>query len=45
MIGRKICIHYDPQHIGTWFIPDELIEGCKVEQDLSPDVVNFKPLN
>jgi len=23
-----------------WFIPDERIDGCRVEQDLSSDLVN-----
>ena len=45
MIGRKLLVHYEPQQPSTWFIADELIEGCKVEQDLSPDLVNFKPLS
>lgn len=43
MIGRKLQVRYDPQRAENWFISDELIEGCKVEQKLSPDLLNFKP--
>ena len=36
MIGRKLRVRYDPKHRDVWFIPDELIEGCKVEQKVGP---------
>ena len=45
MIKRKIRIHYDPIQPQTWFIADEFIEGCRIEQELSPDFVNYKPRN
>jgi hypothetical protein len=45
MIGRKLRVRYDPRHAQSWFIPDELIEGCQVEQELSPHLVNFRPIN
>ena len=43
MIGRKLQIHYDPAGPSTWFIPDELIEGCRVEQKLDPHLVSYPP--
>jgi hypothetical protein len=43
MIGKKLQVRYDPARAEMWFIPDELIEGCKIEQQLSPDFVNLKP--
>jgi len=32
MIARKIPIRYNPRQPEMWFIPDEMIDGCKVEQ-------------
>jgi hypothetical protein len=43
MAARKLQVHYDPEHPEIWFIPDELIEGCKVEQKMSPHVVALYP--
>jgi len=40
MIGRKLLIRYDPQRPQQWFIPDEFIEGCKVEQKVGVHVVH-----
>lgn len=45
LIGRKLAVHYDPRNVQRWFIPDEFIEGCRVEQALSPDFVNYPPRN
>jgi hypothetical protein len=45
MIGRKSTVHYDPKDPATWFLPDEIVEGCTVEQNLSPHLVNLKPLD
>lgn len=45
LIGRKLAVHYDPRQAHRWFIPDEFIEGCRVEQTLSPDLVNYEPPN
>src|SRR5262249_17384396 len=28
MIGRKVQVNYDPTHPESWFVADELIEGC-----------------
>lgn len=43
MKGRKLQIHYNPRRTEEWFIADEYIEGCRVEQKLSPDFVNYEP--
>jgi hypothetical protein len=32
MIGRKMMIRCNPRQPEMWFIPDEMIDGCKVEQ-------------
>jgi len=40
MIGRKFLIRYDPSHPEAWFIPDESIDGCKVEQRISSNVIH-----
>jgi hypothetical protein len=45
MIGRKLQVRYDPQRVDVWFIPNEYIEGCKVEQKLGPHFVDFSPRN
>jgi hypothetical protein len=45
MIGRKMQVRYDPKDAAVWFIPDELIEGCKVEQKISRNLVNYPPRN
>jgi hypothetical protein len=38
MIGRKILLRYDPDHPEAWFIPDESIDGYKVEQKIGSHV-------
>lgn len=43
MIGRKVQLRYNPKDAAVWFIPDELIEGCKVEQKISQNLVNYPP--
>jgi hypothetical protein len=43
MIGRKLQVRYDPKDAAVWFIPDDLIEGCKVEQKISRNLVNYPP--
>jgi hypothetical protein len=40
MIGRKLLVRYDPQRPQQWFIPDEFIEGCKVEQKVDVHAVH-----
>lgn len=43
MVGRKVHVNYDPAHPESWFVADELIEGCRVEQKFGRDWVNFAP--
>jgi hypothetical protein len=43
MIGRKLQLRYNPLQPAVWFIADERIEGCKVEQKLGPHVVGLYP--
>jgi hypothetical protein len=43
MVGRKLQIHYDPSRPEIWFIADERIEGCKVEQKIGPHVIAHYP--
>jgi len=45
MIGRKLQVRYDPSRPEVWFIPDKVIEGCKVEQRMGPHVTGFYPKN
>ena len=35
MVGRKIQIRYDPRLPRRWFIAEQIMEGCKVKQDLA----------
>jgi hypothetical protein len=32
LIGSKVTVQYSPQHPEQWFVADELIEGCKIQQ-------------
>jgi hypothetical protein len=43
MVGHKLQVHYDPRHPRIWFIPDELIEGCEVEQKMGPHLMALYP--
>jgi hypothetical protein len=43
MIGRKLQVRHDPLRPPVWFIADKLIDGCKVEQKLSRDWINYAP--
>jgi hypothetical protein len=43
LVGHKLHVHYDPQRPEVWFIPDELIEGCKVEQKMGPHLIALYP--
>jgi hypothetical protein len=36
MIGRKIQVRCDPRRPEVWFIPEKVIEGCKVAQRMGP---------
>jgi len=43
MVGHRLRVHYDPRRPKIWFIPDERIEGCKVEQKMGPHVMALYP--
>ena len=43
MIGRKVQVNHDSLKFDVWFIPDKLIEGCKVEQKFSGDWIEYAP--
>jgi len=45
MIGRKLQVRYDPRRPEVWFIPDKVIEGCKVEQKVGPHFIALYPKN
>lgn len=41
--GRKLQIRYNPSSPDAWFISDEEIEGCRVEQKMGRHVVGLYP--
>ena len=43
MTGRKLQLRYRPDRPEMWFIPDEMLEGCQVEQKLGPHVLGLYP--
>lgn len=43
LIGRKLQVRYNPSEPEKWYIPDEQIEGCEVEQRIGPHVVALYP--
>jgi hypothetical protein len=43
MIGRKLQVRYDPRRPEVWFIPNKVIEGCKVEQKMNPHFIALYP--
>ena len=46
MIGRKLSIRYNPRQPDAWFIPEERIGGCKVEQRIgSHMILRYYPLS
>jgi len=40
MIGRKVFVRYDPKRPEGWFIPDKLIDGYAVEQNLGSHLMH-----
>jgi hypothetical protein len=44
MIGRKLQVNYDPAKPAVWFIANDLIDGCKVEQRVTRDWASFPPI-
>jgi len=43
MIGRKLIVCYDLAHPDRWLIPDEVIDGYKIEQKMGPHLVGYYP--
>ncbi len=43
LIDSKLQVRYDPCRPSTWFIPDELIEGCRIEQKMGPHLIGLYP--
>lgn len=43
MIGRKLPVCYGPLRPDQWVIPDEMIEGYKVEQKTGPHLIGLYP--
>lgn len=44
MSGRKLLLRYQPDHPEVWFIPDEFIDGLKVQQNISSHVIHdYRP--
>jgi hypothetical protein len=41
--AEKLRVHYDPNRPETWFLPDEFIEGCKVEQKIGLSLNTYGP--
>lgn len=42
MVGRTVTIQYDPANPGIYYLPEEKIEGCRVEQNIG-SMVRFYP--
>jgi hypothetical protein len=40
MIGRKLPLRYNPRQPEAWFIPEERIDGCKVEQRIGSYMIH-----
>jgi hypothetical protein len=40
MSGRKLLVRYQPDHPEVWFIPDEFIDGLKVEQKIGSHLIH-----
>ena len=45
MIGRKLTVCYNPADPEKWLIPDDAIEGYKVEQRMGPHLLGYYPRN
>ncbi len=42
MIGRKVRVNYNPVHPEEWFVANERVEGCRVEQKIGRDFINYR---
>jgi hypothetical protein len=43
MTGRKLQVHYNPGRFEEWYLPDKIIEGCKIEQKIGPHLNSYYP--
>jgi hypothetical protein len=44
MRGRNLLLRYQPDHPDVWFIPDEFIDGLKVQQNIGSHVIHdYRP--
>ena len=43
MIGRKLVVCYNPANPEKWLIPDDTIEGYKIEQRMGPHLISYHP--
>jgi hypothetical protein len=43
MVGRTVRVTYNATQPEVWHIADKLIEGCKVEQRFSNELVSYAP--
>jgi hypothetical protein len=43
LVGRKLQIRFNPEQPEVWFLAEERIEGCKVEQELDPHLIDLSP--
>jgi hypothetical protein len=43
MIGRKLQVLYNPAKPEQWYLPEDLLEGCKIEQKMGPHLVSLYP--
>ncbi len=43
LTGQKLQVRCDPSSPDVWFMPQEYIEGCKVEQKIGPHMIALYP--
>jgi hypothetical protein len=43
MVGRKLVVCYHPAHPDRWLIPNEMIDGYKVEQKMGAHLLQLYP--
>ena len=45
MTNRVLPVCYNPEHPEKWLLPEQMIEGYKVEQKMGPHMLRFYPRN
>ena len=43
LTGQRLQVRCDPSSPDVWFIPQEYVEGCKVEQKIGPHTIALYP--